>query len=96
MPETETPETETPEAKTPEIGRLRQEILALARTELSLEHDLPAGDLGESLDSVQRLTLVVAIEDHFAICFDPEDEEGASTLDEVVALVAKKRAELAR
>lgn len=36
------------------------------------------------LDSVQRLTLVVALEDHFEVCFDPEEEDGLATLNDVV------------
>ena len=36
------------------------------------------------LDSVQRLTLVVALEDHFQICFDPDSEDGLLTLNDVV------------
>ena len=38
----------------------------------------------EDLDSVQKLTLVVAIEDHFEICFDPEREDSLATLDDVI------------
>ena len=49
-----------------------------------------AGDLADALDSVQRLTLVVAIEDHFQISFDPEDEGDARTIDGVVSLVMRK------
>ena len=40
-----------------------------------LKVDAPLdGDLADHLDSIQRLTLVVAIEDHFEICFDESDE----------------------
>jgi acyl carrier protein len=38
---------------------------------------------------VQRLTLVVAIEDHFSLAFAPEDDEAVRSLDDVVALVAR-------
>jgi acyl carrier protein len=50
---------------------------------------LPDGPLDEHLDSVQRLTLVVAVEDHFGICFEPEDDEEARTLDDVVRIVQR-------
>ena len=40
-----------------------------------------------NLDSVQRLTLIVELENHFRICFDPGDAEGVSTLLDVVALI---------
>ena len=70
---------------------VRAAIAEIARRELRLQGELPPGDLADVLDSVQRLTLVVAIEDHFQICFDPEDEGAARTLDGVVALVLAKR-----
>ena len=36
------------------------------------------------------LSLVVAIEDHFEICFEPEDDELARTLDDVVRIVTMR------
>ena len=33
---------------------------------------------------------VVAIEDHYEICFDPEDEQGTLTFQDVVTLVQRK------
>ena len=42
---------------------------------------------------MQRLTLVVAIEDTFEICFEPEDDEAIVTLDDVVATVHRRLAE---
>lgn len=39
------------------------------------------------LDSVQRLTLIVELENHFRICFEPGDAEGVSTLGDVTALI---------
>lgn len=50
----------------------------------------PEGDLAESLDSVQRLTLVVALEDRFEICFEPADEVEVRTMDDVLALIRLK------
>ena len=70
---------------------IRSEIATLAREKLNLQGPLPDGDLGELLDSVQRLTLVIAIEDHFQICFEPEDDEAVRTIDDVVLLVARQR-----
>ena len=42
------------------------------------------------LDSIQRLTLVVELENHFLICFDPEDELGLETFDDVVSLIHRR------
>jgi hypothetical protein len=76
-----------------EISVLRVTVADLAQRELALPGPLPPGDLAEQLDSVQRLQLVVAIEDHFRICFDPEDDAGIRTLDDAVALIASKLGE---
>lgn len=54
--------------------------------------ELPDGELASSLDSVQRLSLVVAIEDHFRVVFSPEDEERIRTVDELVAAIGQKLA----
>ena len=45
----------------------------LVRDKLKTETKLD-GELAGHLDNIQRLTLVVAIEDHFEICFDESDE----------------------
>lgn len=76
-----------------DAATVRTRIEALARSELSWEGPLPEGDLAEHLDSVQRLTLVVAIEDTFEICFEPEDDESATTLDDVIGVVVRRLAE---
>jgi len=75
---------------TPDLATLDAEIRALAKAELDLSDDDLADDLASSLDSIQRLSLVVAIEDHYEICFDPDDEEGTMTLSDVVRLVHAK------
>lgn len=74
--------------------RIRADIEAIARKELRTEEPLP-GDavLAEHLDSIRRLSLVVAIEDHFEICFEPEDDEAAETLDDVVRIVTERMQE---
>lgn len=72
-----------------DVAALREDILALARQELSLDGPLPE-DLSEALDSIQRLSLIVAIEDHYEICFDPDDDAGVVSLDDVARLVHAK------
>ena len=42
------------------------------------------------LDSIQRLTLVVELENHFRVCFDPEDEVGIETFHDVVDLIDQR------
>jgi len=42
------------------------------------------------LDSIQQLTFVVELENHFRICFDEGDEAGIETIGDVVdAVVAR-------
>jgi len=79
----------------PTLDDIRGQVLQIARRELSLApEDLDRltddTDLGELLDSVQRLTLVVGIEDHFQICFDPEDDEQAVTIGDVTRIVQQR------
>ena len=42
------------------------------------------------LDSIQQLTLVVEIENHFKICFDEGDEAGIETIGDVVDAVSNR------
>ncbi len=67
---------------------LRQSLLRIARESTGLEQ-VPTGELAEALDSVQRLTLVVAIEDHFKISFSPEDDEEIRTFEELLVRVRR-------
>lgn len=69
---------------------IQKALSVLAESELGLDAGLNPGELADQLDSVARLTLVVAIEDHFKICFEPEDEEEIRTLDAVVSLIQRK------
>ena len=71
-------------------AQLRKQILDLAHRELGPDTALPEGDLAESLDSMQRLALAVAIEDHFQVCLEPDDERGLRTVDDVVRLLAAR------
>jgi acyl carrier protein len=70
--------------------QIRTQLTDLVRTELRIDQALPEGNLSEHLDSVQRLTLVVAIEDSFKICFEPQDEAAIETLADVVQTIQAK------
>jgi acyl carrier protein len=52
--------------------------------------ELPTGSIQESLDSVDRLALMVAVEDHFEIMFDLEEEEQIKTVEDFVSLIKTK------
>lgn len=81
---------EEPIAGTDRRHEVRATILALAASELDLrEPPDDSTDLAESLDSIQRLSLVVSIEDHFEVCFEPEDDENIRTLGEAIDTVVR-------
>lgn len=73
---------------------VRAEIETIAARELTLDGALTEADLGEGLDSIQRLQLVVAIEDHFEVALDPNEDQLLVTLDDLVAAVIKARGAL--
>lgn len=69
---------------------VRDALDQIATTSLGWQGPLPAGDLAASLDSMQRMTLVVAIEDHFAVAFDEADEGELHTVDDLVRVLLRK------
>ncbi len=80
----------TPPPRSPDS--VREEIARVVADELGWEGPLPDGPLDEHLDSVDRLTLVVAVEDHFEVALGAEDDDSVITLDDLVALLLKKLA----
>ena len=42
------------------------------------------------LDSIQQFSLVVELENHFEVCFEPGDEAGLTTIDQVADLVQQR------
>ena len=63
----------------------------IAREELDWKEELPTGSLSASLDSMQKLSLVVGIEDHFHICFEPEEETSIDNIEELILFIQKKK-----
>ena len=80
-----------PPADPADLASVEAWILELARRELRLDRPIaPDAELSGALDSLQRLALVVAIEDHLQISFEPEDDEQA------MVRAAEKGADCAR
>jgi len=52
------------------------------------EEDRLVENLG--LDSLQRMTLAMEIENHFRICLDPEDEAAIETIGDLVRTIERK------
>lgn len=69
-------------------------LQTIAKDEAGID-TLPTEELQESLDSVQRMSLMVAIEDHFLIMFEPEEESELNTVDDLVLKIAEKIQEMA-
>jgi acyl carrier protein len=76
---------------TPEA--VRQRLAEIAAQQLGWQRPLPEGSLAASLDSMERLALVVAIEDGFGIAFTPEDDATVDTVDDLVACILERAAE---
>ena len=64
------------------IKRMAQEILGVS--------EMPKGPIREALDSINRLTLMVEIEDHFLIAFEPEEEDAIENFEDLVRCIALK------
>lgn len=79
-------------------GRVAEEIVRIARDELRLE-DAPAALAGgreaplvDRLDSLARLSLVVAVEDRFRIALDDDAALAVRTLGDLARLVVARAA----
>lgn len=71
-----------------------EELRRLAAERLDIDGELePSNRLVEDLglDSLQLMTLAVAVEDHFQICLDEDDEAALVTVDDLLAVIAEKR-----
>ena len=71
-----------------------EEVRELARVKLDYTGPLEppmrlVEDLG--LDSIRLLTLARAVEDHFQICLDEDDESELATVGDLVAIIGIKR-----
>ena len=63
------------------------EVRRLVVAQLGLDAPPDEDELAARLDSLQRMSLVVEIEDRFAICFSIEDDERARTLADLIRIV---------
>jgi acyl carrier protein len=67
-------------------------VRSVLRTHLAIVQPVdPDTDLTEELqlDSLAQLTLIVELENHFRICFEPDDEQGIQTVGDLVAVIAR-------
>ena len=52
--------------------------------------EIPTGSIREVLDSMNRLALMVEIEDHYLITFEPEEEDTIDTFEDLVQCIQQK------
>jgi acyl carrier protein len=71
-------------------SQLRKDVTAILHDQLQWEGTFPDGGLEQHLDSMQRMAFVIAIEDHYEICFEPEDEQSIRSFDDLLGCVAGK------
>ena len=64
-------------------------ILNMAKEILGVE-EIPNGNIRETLDSMNRLALMVEIEDHFLIAFEPEEEDAIQSFEDLVKCIDQK------
>ena len=72
------------------MNEIRNTLREIARLQLDWNDELPVGPLVEAFDSLEMMTLVVAVEDTFAIALEPEDEERIATIDDLVEAIERK------
>lgn len=87
------------EAAPGQAARVAAEIVRIAREELRLDGGgaaaVPEGldvPLADRLDSLARLSLVVAVEDRFRVALDDEAALAARTLRDLASLVVARAA----
>jgi|GEM_PF-5835702 len=64
-------------------------ILNMAKEILGIE-EIPTNNIREALDSMNRLALMVEIEDHFLIAFEPEEEDAIQSFEDLVKCIEQK------
>lgn len=70
---------------------IEEDLIEIARLELDWDGELPSGPLANHFDSMQLMTLVVAVEDRFEIILEPEDEEAIETVNDLLEVIRSKR-----
>lgn len=68
-------------------NQIQNEIRDIANSTLNINGKTLGIKLSEELDSVDRLSLIVAIEDHFGIAFEPSEDSLINTLDDLIKLI---------
>ena len=72
----------------------REEIIntleTLVAEELGWDKELPNENLSAYLDSIQRLNLLVCIEDHYEIVFEEDEDHSIDSLEQLINIIIQK------
>jgi acyl carrier protein len=80
-----------PETLTDLEAAVAREILRIARDELAIAAEPAPGEpLAGRLDSLQLLSLVVAVEDRFHVILSDEDAGATRSLEDLARLIASR------
>ena len=69
---------------------IRKTIQSLVQEELGWTQEIPKENLSGFLDSIQRLNLLVCIEDHYRIAFEEDEDHSIDTLEQLIGLILHK------
>lgn len=69
---------------------IQRRLIGILADELDWQGHAPAGRLADHFDSLQLMSLVVAVEDRFEVILEPEDEEAIETTEDLIDVIEKK------
>ena len=69
---------------------IQKTIQLLVQQELGWTQEIPKENLSGYLDSIQRLNLLVCIEDHYRIAFEEEEDHSIDSLEQLIGLIQQK------
>ena len=69
---------------------IQKTLQKLVQQELGWDRDIPQENLSGYLDSIQRLNLLVCIEDHYRIAFEEDEDHSIDSLDQLIAIILSK------
>ncbi len=74
----------------PDRENIKATLQKLVQQELGWTQEIPSENLSAHLDSIQRLNLLVCIEDHFQIAFDEDEDHSINTLEQLLDMIHQK------
>ena len=74
----------------PDRESIKATLQKLVQQELGWTQEIPSENLSAHLDSIQRLNLLVCIEDHFQIAFDEDEDHSINTLEQLLDMIHQK------